>query len=149
MCCAGGSVLGSAAICHEMLKYRKEGKPSVVSMGNLATSGGYHVAGQQGSLLLSLWKTTSTRHNQLYAKASTVAIMPVAGTGQSCGLKLQQLWKDGAYCLSLVHSSNHSLYTCLAAIAFVVSYFQTDSDKMLLLSWVKMLDALPCFGNGK
>lgn len=54
MCCAGGSALGSAAIYDEMMRYHRVGKPIVVSMGNYATSGGYYIAGQQRSLLLSL-----------------------------------------------------------------------------------------------
>jgi protease-4 len=40
----GGAVAPSQEIYAEMLKYRTDGKPCVVSMGNIAASGGYYIA---------------------------------------------------------------------------------------------------------
>lgn len=52
LCCdehsvtAGGSAVGSDAIYQEVVKVQQAGKPVVVSMGNLAASGGYYISGQ-------------------------------------------------------------------------------------------------------
>lgn len=57
--CAGGSALGSAAVYDEVMCFRKEGMPIVVSMGNIAASGGYYIAGvhhRQICCLCQLWK---------------------------------------------------------------------------------------------
>ena len=43
---AGGSAVGSDAIYQEVVKVQQAGKPVVVSMGNLAASGGYYISGQ-------------------------------------------------------------------------------------------------------
>ena len=43
--CAGGSAVGSDAIYQEVVKVQRAGKPVVVSMGNLAASGGYYISG--------------------------------------------------------------------------------------------------------
>lgn len=40
----GGSVVGSETVRQEILKAKQAGKPVIVSMGNLAGSGGYYVA---------------------------------------------------------------------------------------------------------
>ncbi len=40
----GGAVAPSQEIYNEVMKFRRENKPVVVSMGNLAASGGYYVA---------------------------------------------------------------------------------------------------------
>ena len=45
MCTLGGSAVGSDAIYQEVMKVRRAGKPVVVSMGNLAASGGYYISG--------------------------------------------------------------------------------------------------------
>jgi protease-4 len=42
--CPGGSVVASDAILREAGRARKNGKPVIVSMGNLGASGGYYVA---------------------------------------------------------------------------------------------------------
>ena len=41
----GGSAVGSDAIYQEVVKVQQAGKPVVVSMGNLAASGGYYISG--------------------------------------------------------------------------------------------------------
>lgn len=41
----GGSAVASDAIYQEVLKVQQAGKPVVVSMGNLAASGGYYITG--------------------------------------------------------------------------------------------------------
>ena len=41
----GGSAVGSDAIYQEVIKVQRAGKPVVVSMGNLAASGGYYISG--------------------------------------------------------------------------------------------------------
>lgn len=41
----GGAVAPSQEIYSEVLRYRNTGKPLIVSMGNMATSGGYYIAG--------------------------------------------------------------------------------------------------------
>ena len=42
---AGGSAVASDAIYQQVLKVQQAGKPVVVSMGNLAASGGYYISG--------------------------------------------------------------------------------------------------------
>lgn len=42
---SGGSAVGSDAIYQEVVKVQQAGKPVVVSMGNLAASGGYYISG--------------------------------------------------------------------------------------------------------
>lgn len=42
---AGGCATGSDAIREEVMSVRRSGKPVVVSMGNMATSGGYLISG--------------------------------------------------------------------------------------------------------
>lgn len=42
---AGGSAVGSDAIYQEVVRLQQAGKPVVVSMGNLAASGGYYISG--------------------------------------------------------------------------------------------------------
>lgn len=41
---AGGSAVASDTIYREVLKLRKSGVPVIVSMGNVAASGGYYIA---------------------------------------------------------------------------------------------------------
>lgn len=41
----GGSAVASDAIYQDLLKVQQAGKPVVVSMGNLAASGGYYISG--------------------------------------------------------------------------------------------------------
>ena len=41
---AGGCATGSDAIREEVISVRRSGKPVVVSMGNMATSGGYLIS---------------------------------------------------------------------------------------------------------
>ncbi len=48
---AGGSAVGSDAIYQEVVKVQQAGKPVVVSMGNLAASGGYYISGQPLSFI--------------------------------------------------------------------------------------------------
>ena len=40
----GGSALASEVICQALKEFKKAGKPLIVSMGNIAASGGYYVA---------------------------------------------------------------------------------------------------------
>ncbi len=44
-CPAGGSAVASDAIYREVQRLREGGKPVVVSMGNVAASGGYYISG--------------------------------------------------------------------------------------------------------
>ncbi|KAK9866042.1 hypothetical protein WJX84_005364, partial [Apatococcus fuscideae] len=39
----GGSAVASDAICREVKRLREAGKPVIVSMGNIAASGGYYI----------------------------------------------------------------------------------------------------------
>ena len=48
---AGGSAVASDAIYQEVVKVQQAGKPVVVSMGNLAASGGYYISGQPLSFI--------------------------------------------------------------------------------------------------
>jgi len=41
---AGGSAVASDTIYREVLKLTKSGKPVIVSMGNVAASGGYYIS---------------------------------------------------------------------------------------------------------
>ena len=43
--CAGGSAVASDAIHREVKRLRDNGTPVVVSMGNVAASGGYYISG--------------------------------------------------------------------------------------------------------
>ncbi len=45
---AGGCAAASDAIREEVMSVRRSGKPVVVSMGNVATSGGYLISGAFG-----------------------------------------------------------------------------------------------------
>ena len=47
----GGSALGSDVIYQEVVKVQQAGKPVVVSMGNLAASGGYYISGSRITFL--------------------------------------------------------------------------------------------------
>ena len=47
----GGSAVASDAICREVKRLRESGKPIVVSMGNIAASGGYYIAAPATKIL--------------------------------------------------------------------------------------------------
>jgi len=53
---AGGSAVGSDDIYQEVVKVQQAGKPVVVSMGNLAASGGYYISGWLLSSMLARFR---------------------------------------------------------------------------------------------
>ncbi len=42
--CSGGSAVASDTIYREVLRLKEAGKPVIVSMGNVAASGGYYIS---------------------------------------------------------------------------------------------------------
>ena len=44
MYCTGGSAVASDTIYREVLRLKEAGKPVIVSMGNVAASGGYYIS---------------------------------------------------------------------------------------------------------
>ena len=48
---AGGSAVASDAIYREVKRLREAGKPVIVSMGNIAASGGYYIAAPATKIL--------------------------------------------------------------------------------------------------
>jgi protease-4 len=66
----GGSALASEVIYREVLALRAAGKPVVVSMGDLAASGGYYIAAPANRIIASA--TTLTGSIGVYAAIPTV-----------------------------------------------------------------------------
>ncbi len=66
----GGSVLASEQIYREVVALRASGKPVVVSMGNLAASGGYYIAAPADHIFAS--PTTLTGSIGIFAAVPTV-----------------------------------------------------------------------------
>jgi len=75
---AGGCATGSDAIREEVMSVRRSGKPVVVSMGNIATSGGYLISGafrkSHQKQLLRLFYTISLLYCVNFKQLATMAL---------------------------------------------------------------------------
>ena len=66
----GGSVSASEQIRRELQAFRKTGRPVVVSMGDLAASGGYYIAAQADEILAN--NATITGSIGIFAAIPTI-----------------------------------------------------------------------------
>lgn len=89
----GGAVAPSQELYREMMRYRESGKPLVVSMDNIAASGGYYIASGAGTIFANPGTLTGsigvimrlTRYDKLFDKIGVDFITLKAGRLKDIG----------------------------------------------------------------
>jgi protease IV len=129
----GGSAFGSELVRHELELTRKGGKPVVVSMGDLAASGGYWISTSSDEIIADEATVTGS--------IGVVAMLPTAeGVADKLGVKMggtTTTWLGGAYDVrrgldpryaTLVQSSVDRVYADF--LARVATARKTTPDKI-------------------